>query len=70
MLVGFLSACTIACFGEALVSNSKRSRKCVSLNNLQCQARSTLVDIYCLKSVCIWSFSDLHFSAFGQQKYE
>ena len=45
MFIKLLSACIIGSYGRSLASNSKRSIKCISLNNGQCQARSTLVDI-------------------------
>ena len=43
VFIGSLSVCTIWCFGESLVSNSKI--KCVSLNNHPCQAKPTLTKI-------------------------
>ena len=41
MFIGLSSICTIGSFGESLASNSKVSRKCVSLINWPCQARTT-----------------------------
>ena len=43
MFIGLLSVCTTGHFGESLVSYSKGSIKCVSLNNHPCQAKPTLV---------------------------
>ena len=45
MIIGLLSVCTIVSFGDSLASDSKRHRKCASLNNQPCQARPTIVDI-------------------------
>ena len=44
-MLGLLSVCTIGCFDETLVSNSKGPVKCVSLNNYSCQTRLTFVNI-------------------------
>ena len=45
LFIGFLSVCTIGSFGESLVSGSKEPIKCLTLNNLPCQARSILINI-------------------------
>ena len=44
-MFGLLNVCTIGCFDETLVSNSKGPVKCVSLNNYSCQTRLTFVNI-------------------------
>ena len=43
--LGLLSVCKIWSFHESLVSNSKKKKKCVSLNNHRCQDRPTLGNI-------------------------
>ena len=45
MFVGLLNVCTIGMFGRSLVSNSKGSIKCISLNNNPCKARTSLVNL-------------------------
>ena len=44
-MFGLLNVCTLECFDETLVSNSKGPIKCVSLNNHSCQTKPTLVNI-------------------------
>ena len=45
MFIGLLNVCTIESFVAPLALNYKGPRKCVSLNNQQCQVRPMLVDI-------------------------
>ena len=45
MFIGLSSTCAIVSFNEPLACNSKRSIKCVSLNNWPCQARPALANI-------------------------
>ena len=45
MFVGLLSVCIKGSFGQSLISNTKGSKKCLTLNNWPCEARPTLVNI-------------------------
>ena len=59
MFIELLSACIIGSYGGSLSCNSKRSIKCISLNNGPCQARSTLVDINSYETLFSRLLSDL-----------